>query len=97
MRASGEQQTKKVVSCEKRKGRAGTILLAAGTFLFLLQTFLPIAACIYRGVAQLVARQFWELDVVGSSPVTPTISSVLNQPESWMWTLDFFLPTFVSL
>ena len=27
---------------------------------------------IYRGVAQLVARQFWELDVVGSSPVTPT-------------------------
>ena len=22
------------------------------------------------------------------------ISSVHNQPESWMWTLDFFLPTF---
>ena len=27
---------------------------------------------LYRGVAQLVARQFWELDVAGSSPVTPT-------------------------
>lgn len=27
---------------------------------------------ILRGVAQLVARQFWELDVAGSSPVTPT-------------------------
>ena len=29
---------------------------------------------ILRGVAQLVARQFWELDVAGSSPVTPTTS-----------------------
>ena len=28
----------------------------------------------------------------GSSPATGTISSVLNQPESWMRTLDFFLP-----
>ena len=27
---------------------------------------------------------------MGSSPVTQTISSVLNQPESWMRTLDFF-------
>lgn len=26
-----------------------------------------------------------------------TISSVLNQPESWMWTLDFFLPFCASL
>ena len=26
----------------------------------------------YRGVAQLVARQFWELDAAGSSPVTST-------------------------
>lgn len=28
---------------------------------------------------------------------TRTKSSVHNQPESWMRTLDFFLPTFVSL
>ena len=28
---------------------------------------------VYRGVAQLVARQFWELDVVSSSLTTPTI------------------------
>ena len=27
----------------------------------------------FRGVAQLVARQFWELDVASSSLVTPTI------------------------
>ena len=30
----------------------------------------------YRGVAQLVARQFWELDAAGSSPVTSTILRV---------------------
>ena len=47
---------------------------------------------IFRGVAQLVARLVRDQEVVGSNPVTPTISSVLNQPESWMRTLDFFLP-----
>ena len=33
----------------------------------------------------------------GSSPVTGTRSSVLNQPESWVRTLDFFLPFCTSL
>ena len=33
---------------------------------------------IFRGVAQLVARQFWELDVAGSSPVTPTKNKLLT-------------------
>ena len=42
-----------------------------------------------RDVAQLVARQFWELDAAGSSPVIPTISSVHNGFE--LWTLDFFV------
>ena len=32
----------------------------------------------FRGVAQLVARLLWEQDAAGSSPVTPTISSVHN-------------------
>ncbi len=27
----------------------------------------------YRGVAQLVAREVWDFDAAGSSPVTPTI------------------------
>lgn len=35
-------------------------------------------------------RFVWEQDAAGSNPVTRTISSVLNQPESWMRTLDFF-------
>ncbi len=26
----------------------------------------------YRGVAQLVAREVWDFDAAGSSPVTPT-------------------------
>ncbi len=38
---------------------------------------------IFRGVAQLVARLPWEQDAAGSSPVTPTISSVHNQPEGF--------------
>ena len=46
----------------------------------------------YLGVAQLVARYLGVVEAAGSSPVTQTISSVLNQPESWMRTLDFFLP-----
>ena len=32
-----------------------------------------------------------------SKLVTHHISSVHNQPESWMWTLDFFLPFCTSL
>ena len=32
-----------------------------------------IQITLFRGVAQLVARQFWELDVASSSLVTPTI------------------------
>ena len=35
-----------------------------------------------RGVAQLVARLLWEQNAAGSSPVTPTISSVLNESEN---------------
>ena len=40
----------------------------------------------------LVSRLVRDQEAAGSSPATPTISSVLNQPESWMRTLDFFLP-----
>lgn len=35
--------------------------------------------------------------IAGAGPVTGAISSVLNQPESWMRTLDFFLPFCTSL
>ena len=42
----------------------------------------------HRGVAQLVARDVWDVDAAGSNPVTPTISSVHNGFE--LWTLDFF-------
>ena len=37
----------------------------------------------------MVARLLWEQDAAGSSPVTPTISSVHNGFQ--LWTLDFFL------
>ncbi len=30
----------------------------------------------YRGVAQLVAREVWDFDAAGSSPVTPTNSGI---------------------
>ena len=46
---------------------------------FLSQTKLDI----FRGVAQLVARDIWDVDAAGSNPVTPTISSVHNQLEGW--------------
>ena len=36
-------------------------------------------------------------EVAGSSPASATRSSVHNQPESWMWTLDFFAYICVSL
>ena len=51
----------------------------------------------YAGVAELADALDLGSSVnrcAGSSPVARTISSVHNQPESWMWTLDFFLPTF---
>ena len=37
----------------------------------------------YRGVAQLVARDVWDVDAAGSNPVTPT----KNQPK-----MRFFAP-----
>ena len=43
----------------------------------------------HRGVAQLVARDVWDVDAAGSNPVTPTISSVHNRFK--LWTLDIFL------
>ncbi len=51
----------------------------------------------YRGVEQLEARRAHNPEVAGSSPASATISSVLNQPESWMRTLDFFLSFCASL
>ena len=45
----------------------------------------------YRGVEQLVARRAHNPKVVGSSPSPATMASVLNQPESWMGTLAFFV------
>ena len=40
----------------------------------------------------MVARLVRDQEVVGSSPVTSTISSVHNRPEGLVWTLDCFLP-----
>ena len=57
----------------------------------------PSGSSEYRGVEQLAARRAHNPEVAGSSPASATRLSVHNQPESWMWTLDFFLPTFVSL
>ena len=34
-----------------------------------------------RGVAQLVARDVWDVDAAGSNPVTPTMASVLTAFE----------------
>ncbi len=45
---------------------------------------------IFRGVAQLVAREVWDFDAVGSNPATPT----KNQPKmrfSAPLSADFFL------
>ena len=44
-------------------------------------------------MAQLVARDVWDVDAAGSNPVTPTISSVHNTSE--LRTLDF-LPMLMS-
>ena len=35
-----------------------------------------VVQLIYRGVAQLVVRLFWEQEVVGSSPITSTYTIV---------------------
>ena len=40
----------------------------------------------------MVARLVRDQEVVGSSPVTSTISSVHNRPKGLVWTLDCFLP-----
>ena len=32
----------------------------------------------YRGVAQLVARDVWDVDAAGSNPVTPTTDAALT-------------------
>ena len=44
-------------------------------------------------MAQLVARVLWEHDAAGSSPVTPTISSVHNESDEH----SIFLPIFRCL
>ena len=38
----------------------------------------------------MVARLVRDQEVVGSSPVTSTISSVHNRPKGLVWTLDYF-------
>ena len=45
--------------------------------LHLLQgNFICVEAAIFRGVAQLVARDVWDVDAAGSNPVTPTNSGI---------------------
>ena len=41
----------------------------------------------YRGVAQLVARDVWDVDAAGSNPVTPT-----NNPLKRLGFRGFFIP-----
>ena len=36
-----------------------------------------------RGVAQLVARDIWDVEAAGSNPVTPTNASGANVPEAF--------------
>ena len=36
----------------------------------------------YRGVAQLVARDVWDVDAAGSNPVTPTILALKSNFQS---------------
>ena len=50
--------------------RPGTLLMSARDFPARLRGFLQK---IYLGVAQLVARELWKLEVAGSSPATQTI------------------------
>ena len=44
----------------------------------------------HRGVAQLVAREVWDFDAVGSNPATPTKIAVLTAVEAAGETLRFF-------
>ena len=46
-----------------------------------------------RGVAQLVARDVWDVDAAGSNPVTPTISSVHSQSDERS---IFFCPYWIA-
>ena len=46
---------------------------------------------VFRGVAQLVARQFWELDAAGSSPVTSTMLTVEIGFKSYFNRLSLFV------
>ena len=49
-----------------------------------------------RGVAQLVARQFWELDVVGSNPVTPTKNRQLSTESCRFYLLPLHYSLFTK-
>lgn len=46
----------------------------------------------YRGVAQLVERVVWDHQAAGSSPVTPTILSILTGTEKSCKNTQVFLP-----
>ena len=46
----------------------------------------------YRGVAQLVERVVWDHQAAGSSPVTPTIPSILTGTEKSCKNTRFFCP-----
>ena len=49
------------------------LLIFSGKLLFAMADDLLYTKQRYPGVAQLVARQLWELDAAGSNPVTRTI------------------------
>lgn len=54
-----------------------------------------LGKCVYDDIVNELLPKFEKADgLVVSSPVYYAILSVHNQPESWMRTLDFFLPTF---
>ena len=46
----------------------------------------------YRGVAQLVARDIWDVDAAGSNPVTPT--TILTESRGFASTFGQFLCVF---
>ena len=47
---------------------------------------------INRGVAQLVARDIWDVDAAGSNPVTPTMQGALIGFQCPLKALCFFIP-----
>ncbi len=53
------------------------------------QNLVQIKSDTFRGVAQLVAREVWDFDAAGSSPVTPT--KIQFQPQGWGWIFIFGL------